>query len=96
MKKLIISFFISLLFANNVWAYSCPMDTKVIDKTLDSLANSEEEFVYDEYVIQYLREVGETLHKSGDQEASVIVLKGHMNYGAFKLRKNNIYLEKKM
>ena len=75
MKKLIISFFITLLVANNVWAYSCPMDMKVIDKALDSLAISEEELAYDEYVVQYLREVGEALHKSGDHEASVIVLK---------------------
>ena len=75
MKKLIISFFITLLVANNVWAYSCPMDMKVIDKALDSLAISEEELAYDEYVVQYLREVGEAFHKNGDHEASVIVLK---------------------
>ena len=75
MKKLIISFFITLLIVNNIWAYSCPMDMKVIDKALDSLAISEEELAYDEYVVQYLREVGEAFHKSGDHEASVIVLK---------------------
>ncbi len=75
MKKLIISFFITLLVANNVWTYSCTMDMKAIDKALDSLAISEEELAYDEYVIQYLREVGEAFHKSGDHESSVIVLK---------------------
>ena len=75
MKKLIISFFITLLVVNNVWAYSCLMDMKAIDKALDSLAISEEELAYDEYVIQYLREVGEAFHKNGDHEASVIVLK---------------------
>ena len=75
MKKLIISFFITLLVASNVWAYSCPMDMKAIDKALDSLAISGEELAYDEYVIQYLREVGEVFHQSGDHEASVIVLK---------------------
>ena len=51
------------------------MDMKAIDKALDSLSISEEELAYDEYVIQYLREVGEVFHKSGDHEASVIVLK---------------------
>ena len=75
MKKLIIPFFITLLVANNVWAYSCTMDMKAIDKALDSLAISEEELAYDEYVIQYLREVGEAFHQNGDHEASVIVLK---------------------
>ena len=53
MKKLIILFFISLLVGNNIWAYSCPMDMKTIDKALDSLANSEKELAYDEYVVQY-------------------------------------------
>ena len=75
MKKLIISFFITLFVTNNVWAYSCPMDMKEIDQALDNLSISEEDLAYDEYVIQYLREVGEAFHKSGDHEASVIVLK---------------------
>ena len=75
MKKLIISFFITLLVTNNVLAYSCTKDMKSIDKALNSLAISEEEFAYDEYVVQYLRELGEVFHKSGDHEASVIVLK---------------------
>ena len=75
MKKFIISFFITLLVTNNVLAYSCTKDMKSIDKALDSLANSEKERAYDEYVVQYLREVGEGFHQSGDHEASVIVLK---------------------
>ena len=75
MKKLIIPFFITLLVANNVWAYSCLMDMKAIDKALDSLTYSEVELKYDEYVIQYLREIGEVFHESGDHEASVIILK---------------------
>ena len=71
MKELIISFFITLLVASNVWAYSCSADMKRIDMALDSSAISEEQLA----VVQYLREVGEALHKSGDHEASVIVLK---------------------
>ena len=61
MKKLIISFFITLFVTNNVWAYSCPMDMKAIDKALDSLAISEEELAYDEYVVQYLRGSGRSI-----------------------------------
>ena len=75
MKKFIIPFFITLLVTNYVLAYSCTTDMKSIDKALNSLAISEEEFAYDEYVVQYLRELGEVFHKSGDHEASVIVLK---------------------
>ena len=75
MKKLIISFFITLFVSNNVLAYSCSKDIKAIDKALDSLTYSEVELKYDEYVIQYLREIGEVFHESGDHEASVIVLK---------------------
>ena len=48
MKTLIISFFITLFVSINVWAYSCPMDMKAIDKAFDSLANSEDDFVFDE------------------------------------------------
>ena len=70
MKKLIISFFITLLFAGNVWAYSCTADMKRIDMALDSSKISEEQLV----VVKYLREAGETFHKSGDHGASVIVL----------------------
>ena len=71
MKKLIISFFITLLVASNVWAYSCSADMKRIDMVLDSSKISEEQLA----VVQYLREAGEAFHKSGDHEASVIVLK---------------------
>ena len=72
MKKLIISFFITLLVASNVWAYSCLADIKRIDMALGSSKKiSEEKFS----VVQYLREAGEAFHKSGDHDASVIVLK---------------------
>ena len=71
MKKLIISFFVILLVASNVWAYSCPMDMKAIDTALDSAAISEEQLA----VVQYLREAGEAFHNSGDHGASVIILK---------------------
>ena len=71
MKKLIISFFITLLVASNVWAYSCSADMKRIDMALDSSKISEEQLA----VVQYLREAGEAFHKSDDHGASVIVLK---------------------
>ena len=73
MKKLIISFFIRLLVARNVWAYSCTADMKTIDIELryDSAIISEEQLA----VVKYLREAGEAFHKSGDHEASVIILK---------------------
>ena len=71
MKKLIISFFITLLVASNVWAYSCLRDIKRIDMALDSSKISEEQLA----VVQYLREAGEEFHKNGDHNASVIVLK---------------------
>ena len=71
MKKLIISFFITLLVASNVWAYSCLRDIKRIDMALDSSKKISEEHLA---VVQYLREAGEAFHKSGDHGASVIVL----------------------
>ena len=71
MKKLIISFFITLLVASNVWAYSCSADMKRIDMAFDSSKISEEQLA----VVQYLREAGEAFHESGDHEASVIILK---------------------
>ena len=72
MKKIIISFFIILLVASNVWAYSCLGDIKRIDMALDSSKKISEEKLA---VVQYLREAGEAFHKSGDHDASVIVLK---------------------
>jgi len=72
MKKLIISFFITLLVASNVWAYSCLRDIKRIDMALDSSKKISEEQLE---VIHYLREVGEAFHKNGEHNASVIVLK---------------------
>ena len=72
MKKFIISFFITLFVASNVWAYSCLRDIKRIDMALDSSKKISEEQLE---VIQYLREVGEAFHKNGEHNASVIVLK---------------------
>ena len=73
MKKFIISFFIALFVSSNVWAYSCSADMKAIDIELryDGAKISEEQLA----VVQYLRDVGEAFHKSGDHDASVIVLK---------------------
>ncbi len=72
MKKLIISFFITLFVASNVWAYSCLVDIKRIDMALGSSKEISEEKLA---VVQYLMEAGEAFHKSGDHDASVIVLK---------------------
>ncbi len=71
MKKLILSFFITLFVSSSVWAYSCSADMKRIDMALDSSKISEEQLA----VVEYLREAGEAFHKNGDHEASVIVLK---------------------